>query len=174
MATKKSLRVLFGICVISVWVLGAAMQAGAETLHYKVYTYVTKWERTRIDDVEGHTVAYGTRGTFWVFDNGEVATTRSVVTNDMMKGAGSFMQYTTVKFEDGSTILYKAQGTTGGTATGSSGSAASTSEIIKGTGRFEGITGTTSSKLKYLPVPPGEAAQEGYGEGTITYTLPSK
>jgi len=35
MATKKSLRVLVGICVISACVLGAAMQAGAETLNYK-------------------------------------------------------------------------------------------------------------------------------------------
>ena len=38
MATKKSMWVLFGILVISAWVLGSAIQAGAETMNYKFYT----------------------------------------------------------------------------------------------------------------------------------------
>jgi hypothetical protein len=78
------------------------------------------------------------------------------------------MQYTTIKFPDGSTIMIKTQGTMGAGAGGW------TSEIIKGTGRFEGIKGTLSAKAKYLPVEPGEAGAKGYGEGTITYTLPPK
>ena len=49
-----------------------------------------------------------------------------------------------------------------------------TGEIIKGTGRFEGIKGTQTAKAKYLPVEKGEAGPKGIGEGTITYTLPSK
>jgi len=53
-------------------------------------------------------------------------------------------------------------------------STANTSEIIKGTKRFEKIKGTQSSKLKFLPVETGEAGRKGYGEGTITYTLPPK
>jgi len=170
MATKKSLRVLVGICVISAWVLGAAMQAGAETLNYKFYTYVIKSERVPVGDVEGHTVSLTVGGAFDVFDNGEVATSKSVVTNDLINGAGPFMQYTTIKFPDGSTIMWKSQGTMG--AGGAS--AARAGEIIKGTGRFEGIKGTQSSKTKYLPVEPGEAGARGYGEGTITYTLPAK
>jgi hypothetical protein len=80
------------------------------------------------------------------------------------------MQYVTIKFPDGSTITIKSQGTMG--AGGASGGW--TSEIIKGTGRFEGIKGTRSGKVKYLPVEPGEAYPKGYGEGTITYTLPAK
>jgi hypothetical protein len=48
------------------------------------------------------------------------------------------------------------------------------SEIIKGTGRFEGIKGTQSAKAKYLPLEKGEGGSKGYGEGTITYTLPPK
>ena len=53
-------------------------------------------------------------------------------------------------------------------------SSAWTSEIIKGTGRFDGIKGTQSVKTKYLPLGKGEVAPKGYGEGTITYTLPPK
>ncbi len=50
----------------------------------------------------------------------------------------------------------------------------STSEIIKGTGRFEGIRGSVSAKTKNLPAEKGEAGPKQYGEGTITYTLPTK
>jgi len=168
MATTKSLRALFGICVISAWVLGSAMPGAAETLNYKFYTWMIKSESAPVADVEGHTVNFGMRGAFYVFDNGEVATMKHVYTGDLIKGAGPFMQYVTVNFPDGSTITIKSQGTVGGGAGGW------TSEIIKGTGRFEGIKGTQSAKAKYLPVEPGEAGSKGYGEGTITYTLPAK
>lgn len=168
MAETRALRALIGICVVLAWVLGAALPGGAEELHYKFYTWVIKGETVPVGDVEGHTVGFSQRGAFYVFDNGEVATTKHVSTNDLIKGAGPFTQYVTVIFPEGSTITIKSQGTLGGGAGGW------TSEILKGTGRFEGIKGTQSAKAKYLPVEPGEAGAKGYGEGTITYTLPPK
>jgi hypothetical protein len=174
MATKKSMWILFGILVISAWVLGSSIQAGAETMNYKFYTWMIKGEYVLVGDVEGHTVGLGMRGAFYVFENGEVATINHVSTGDFIKGAGPFMQYVTIKFADGSTIIIKSQGTAGAPAAGTATAAGWTSEIIKGTGRFEGIKGTQSAKAKYLPVEKGEAGPKGYGEGTITYTLPSK
>jgi hypothetical protein len=168
MATRKSMWILFGILVISAWVLGSAIQAGAETMNYKFYTWVIKGDDVPVGDAEGHMVGYAVRGAFYVFENGEVATTNHVATRDLIKGSGPFMQYVTIKFADGSTIIIKSQGTLGGAA------GQWTSEIIKGTGRFEGIKGTQSAKAKYLPVEKGEAGPKGYGEGTITYTLPPK
>jgi hypothetical protein len=168
MATKKLMRVLFGILIISVWVLGPAIQARAETMKYKFYTWVNKAERVPVGDVEEHIVMTQLRGAFYVFENGEVATIDHVSTGDFIKGVGPFMQYVTIKFEDGSTIIIKSQGTLGGTT------ADWKSEIINGTGRFEGIKGTQSAKVKYLPIEKGEGGAKGYGEGTITYTLPSK
>jgi hypothetical protein len=112
------------------------------------------------------------RGGFFVFENGEVATANQVATLDYIKGAGSFMSYVTINFVDGSTIIIKSQGTVGGYI--AAGSGGWKSEIIKGTGRFEGIKGTQSAKAKYLPLEKGEVGPKGYGEGTITYTLPSK
>lgn len=105
-----------------------------------------------------------------MFENGEVATIDHVSTGDFVKGSGPFMQYVTIKFEDGSTITIKSQGTMGAGAS----SGGWKSEIIKGTGRFEGIKGTQSAKAKYLPLEKGEVGPKGYGEGTITYTLPKK
>jgi hypothetical protein len=174
MVTKKSMSVLFGILVISAWVLGPAIQAGAETLNYKFYTWAIKAENVPVGDVEGHTVGFVIRETFLVFENGEVATSNVIATGDLIKGSGPFMQYVTINFADGATIIIKSQGTLGGTAAGSYGTGGWTSEIIKGTGRFEGIKGTQSAKAKYLPLEKGEAGPKGYGEGTITYTLPSK
>jgi hypothetical protein len=168
MVTKRSIFVLFGILVISAWVFGSAIQAGAETMNYKYYTYVTKSVNDPVGDVDGHTVGHEVRKSFYVFENGEVATSNGVVTGDLIKFSGPFMQYLTLNFPDGSTIIWKVQGTFGGA------SASMKSEILKGTGRFEGIKGTQVSKGKYLPVEEGEAGPKGYGEGAMTYTLPSK
>jgi hypothetical protein len=172
MATKKSMGVLFSILVILGWVLGSVIQAEAETMNYKYYTWAIKGEAVPVGDVEGHIVSLGQRGGFCVFENGEVASYNNVATNDLMKGSGPFMLYVTINFPDGSTIISKGQGTMRRTEAGLTGSWRS--EIIKGTGRFEGIKGTQSAKSKYLPLEKGEVFPKGYGEGTITYTLPSK
>jgi hypothetical protein len=174
MATKKLMRVLFGILVISAWVLGSAVQAGAETLKFKFYTYVTHHESVPVGDVEGHTLYLMGRRAFLVFENGEVATQSAVITGELIKGSGSSFQYQTITFSDGSTIIVKAQTTVEGRAAGEPAAARTTREIIKGTGRFEGIKGTGTSRVKYFPVEKGEAGPKGIGEGTLTYTLPSK
>ena len=174
MATKKFAWVLFGILVISTWVLGSANQATAETLNFRTYTYVTKQEVIPIGDVEGHSLIFGVRGGFYVFENGEVATCYIVGQVDDIKGAGSVMLYHTLTFTDGSTIILKTQGTTGGGGPASPASGAFRSEIIKGTGRFEGIKGTSSIKSKFIPAEKGELGPKTLGEGTINYTRPSK
>jgi len=154
--------------VISAWVLGSPLQAGAETMNFKVYNWVTKRETVPVADVEGHALGLTVRNAYFIFENGEVATSISVGTHNYIKGKGPFMQYVTLTFQDGSTIIIKSQGTVGAPA------GQWTSEIIKGTGRFQGIKGTQAAKAKYLPVEKWEAGPKGYGEGTITYTPPPK
>jgi len=174
MATKKLMAVLFGVLVISAWVLGSANQAGAETLNFKTYTYGIKQETIPIGDVEDHLLIFNVRGGFWVFENGEVATSNLVAQIDEIKGAASLVMYNTLTFPDRSIIIIKTQGTTGGGVPGSPAAGAFRSEIIKGTGRFEGIKGTLSHKSKFIPAEKGEPSPKSYGEGTLVYTLPSK
>jgi hypothetical protein len=174
MATQKSLRVLVGILVISASILGSAMQAGAETLNYKSYIWMNKQEIVPVGDVEGHNLYLSQRGGFYVWDNGEIATITRASLNDLIKGAGPATTYETIKFADGSTIMLKGQSTLTGTAVGTPASGEYTSEIINGTGRFEGIKGTQSAKAKFLPAEKAEAGSKQYGEGTLTYTLPAK
>ncbi len=176
MATRKSMWVLFGIFVISVWVLGSTIEARAETMKYKYYTWVIKSESVPISDMEGHDVGFVMRGGFFVFENGEVATANQVATFYYIKGAGPFMSYITIYFADGSTIIIKNQGKMAGASTGSPSLVVGTSEITKGTGRFEGIKGTQTQgdKPKVFPLEKGEVFPKSYQEGTITYTLPTK
>jgi len=173
MPTKQLLAVLFGVLVISNWVLGSAIQASAETLNYKFYVWMNRDEIVAVDDVEGHIVALAQRGGFYVLENGEIATIKRVSMNDLIKGAGWAVVYETITFADGSTIMLKGQYTLRGTAAGIASSEA-TSEIIKGTGRFGGVKGTQSAKARFVPPEKGEAGPKQYGEGTIAYTLPYK
>jgi hypothetical protein len=174
MTTKKSRWVLFGILVISVWFLESAIQATAETLNYKSYTYVIKQEIIPIGDVEGHLLVFYVRSGFYVFENEEVAIVNNVGTGEDAKGGRSILQYSTLTFPDGSTIIIKSEGTVGGGVPGAPTSGGLKTEIIKGTGRFEGIKGTASSKFKIIPGEKGEPGPKTFGEGTMNYTLPSK
>jgi len=168
MATKRSIWFLFGVLLIWAWVLGSAAQAGAETLKFKVYGYETKAESVPVGDVEGHTLILRTRRAFCILENGEVGTQISVFLGDFVKQSGSVIAYQTITFSEGSTIITKAQGSIGPSASGG------TREIIKGTGRFKGIKGTGTDSSKFLPVENGEAGPKSIGEFTLTYTLPSK
>jgi len=175
MDTRKSILPLFAILVISAWVLGSAIQAGAETMNYKIYTYVVKAESVPVGDVDGHYLYSMTRRSFLVFENGEVATERGVLTGELTKESGaSFLRYTTITFSDGSTIVIKSQGTTAGPGVLTPTASKRTDEIIRGTGRFEGIKGTGTLAIKFFPVEKDEAGARGIGEGSITYTHPSK
>ena len=53
MATKKSMWVLFGILVISAWIFGSVIQAGAETMKYRTALTSTKHETIPVGDEEG-------------------------------------------------------------------------------------------------------------------------
>ena len=85
MATKKSMWVLFGILVISAWVLGSAIQAGAETMNYKFYTYVIKAENVPVGDVEGHTVSLQCEELFMCLKTGRLRLLDIVATGDLIK-----------------------------------------------------------------------------------------
>ena len=177
MAAKKSITIwgLIIPLVIWAWIMGFTSSASAETMNYKFYTYMAKLERVLIGDVEDHALSLSIRRAILVFENGETGTHTSITTSDTIKGSGGYSQYSTTTFADGSTIVAKSQGTLGGgTGVGAYTRGERTGEIIKGTGRFEGIKGTVTGRTKYLPLEKGEDGPKGIGEGTFTYTLPSK
>jgi hypothetical protein len=169
MAARKQVLVFLEILVISVCLFGSVIQAGAETWNYKAYSWVIKGDMYPVGDKEGHNVGSTVRGTFYAFENGEIATATVVGTFDFVDRTGPFVNYVTMNFEDGSIIMIKTQ------ATFSGGSSGWTSEIIKGTGRFNGIKGTQkTTKSKLYPIEKGEAGAKWVGEGNLMFTLSSK
>ena len=111
MATKKSMWVLFGILVISAWVLGSAIQAGAETMNFKFFSHVTRREVFPVGDTEGHNVGIKVREGAVIFASGELAWMKAINSFDFVKRASTFDQYYTVTFQDGSKITCHNKGT---------------------------------------------------------------
>jgi hypothetical protein len=166
--------VLFCILVISAWILGAAIQAGAETMKCRVINQVIYREMIPVDDVEGHNLVLISRKGLASFENGEVATWTNWVTQDLVKGKGPFQAYQRFIFEDGSTLWAKMQGM----SLPGSGKAPSlieaTGQLISGTGRFEGIKGTLSVTGKVLTPFAKDTKSDSYIDIIMTYTLPTK
>ena len=170
MATRKSMWILFGILAISAWVLGSAIQAGAETMKCKIATTTTKDESVTVSDEEGHSLHLLITEGLAFFENGEIAKVRSHNLSDRISGKGSqVIGYTIYTFEDGSTIVQRFQRL----MVSGDLSAKATGELIKGTGRFEGIKGTVSGTSRSFPGSKGEVTRNT-SDMTFTYTLPAK
>ena len=172
MITKKSMCVLFGVLVISAWALGSAIQAGAETLKCKHSQTNTKIESMEVGDEEGHFIGVQRMEGLAYCENGEIARVRTDSTFDFVRGKGTqSLGYTFLTFDDNSTIIVKFQRSV--VYEGGASSAKASSEIIKGTGRFEGIKGTTSATGKNYPRSQQEVGR-AFTDTTLTYTLPTK
>ena len=97
--------ILFGILVISAWVLGSAIQAGAQT-------YIVKWRTTghypkmhiiEVGDVPGHIVFVGEAAGVLSCDDGSVGTYAGKFMGELIKGSGKSQGYNLTTYEDGST-----------------------------------------------------------------------
>jgi hypothetical protein len=153
-------------------------QVAAETQKYKIIIYLIRMEWSAIPTLEGqgYWLAEFKDITFW--DDGEVSAYSGAAIGESYKGKGPANNCITHTFADGSTIVSKNKYIS---ITAPDGKTAVlediTGEIVKGTGRFEGIKGTISAKGKrFTPISPGLKDTRGdtVAEGSMTYTLPSK
>jgi hypothetical protein len=175
MATKKSIWVLFGVLVISAWILGSVMPVHADTMKCRTAGVVTKDETLSVGYEEGHVLGLQITEGLAFFENGQIATFKSHLVYDrydrVVPGKSSqAIGYTIFTFEDGSTFVQRFQRLQGSDKTLP---AQVASELIKGTGRFEGIKGSASGTSKRAPEVKGEAKRY-VSDMTFTYTLPAK
>jgi len=169
MAAKRTTWIVLGIFIMATWLLGSVPQIMAETLNGKYINRVTKIESLPIPDAEGHSTGMTVIEGASISENGELSWQKVVIIFDMTKGVGPFSQYWTNTFQDGSTMTGYNKGMGDGGPT-----AKWTSEIINGTGRFQGIKGTVTSTAKFFPPEKGGIGWKTVGEYTMTYTLHSK
>jgi hypothetical protein len=173
MATKKSMWILFGILVISAWVLASFAQAGAETMKCRSVETQIKNEQIAVNDEPRHVLGMQITEGLAVFENGEIAKRRCRgIYDTIAEKGGQWIIYSIFTFEDGSTIVLKFQRLRV-TDQGGNLTTTDTSDLIKGTGRFEGIKGTISATGKTFPGSEGDAAKF-ISDITFTYTLPPK
>ena len=172
MATRKSIWVLIGFFIITAWLLGFVIEAQAETMKCKIGRVVSKEETMPVSDEEGHILLMQMGQGLAFFENGDIANFKNQSIADRRTSGSESIGYIFFTFEDGARIIVRVDYRS---ITDQSGkmSTKTTGEIIKGTGRYEGIKGTFSSTGKKLPLVQGEA-EKYYVDATITYTRPPK
>jgi hypothetical protein len=176
MATRKSMWILFGMLIITAWILDSAIPAGAETMKCRTSANMVKWEAIPIPDVDGHRISLNLRDGLAFFEDGEVALFKASSTSDTIAGKeGRSQGYLLFTFVDNSTVITSFFQTSKPDPAGKFGWVSELKgEILKGTGRFEGIKGSLSGEGKQLKIEKGELAGKSTINYTFTYTIPSK
>jgi len=172
MITKRLIWVLFSILVILAWVLGCVVLVGAETLKCRNAGTAVKDERIPVADEEGHALGLQLGQGLGFFDNGETAKMTNYNIYDRRKTGGQVIGYTIYTFDDGSQIITKFERLLVPDKSGNP-SAQVKAEIIKGTGRYDGMKGTISGTGKNFQGDK-EVPTRYFNDVTFTYTLPTK
>jgi hypothetical protein len=149
-----------------------ATNVEAETMNFKLVSMYDKAERVKVPEVEGVMIGVLDRKGLSLFDNGEIATTNCRGIFDTKKG---FQGYSSLFFEDGSTIVLSWKGPTDNSPSEKYWEYGIDVEFVEGTGRFKGVKGSGSYKGKQ-PLWDDDYKAQGftYYEFSGTYTLPSQ
>ena len=170
MATKKSMWVFIGILVISAWVLGSTTPALSESIKCKREADPGKREQHPVLPGQYY-VGSSTQEAVATCDNGETPTVKNYSVWAATIGKENLIQgYIVFIFKDNSKIVMKFNSRSIPDPEGKAEwiSDTGTVEIIKGTLRFNGISGKVSFKGKTFD------DHRTANEWTIDYTLPSK
>jgi hypothetical protein len=147
------------------------IEVNAEDVEYQIVNYTVGVNFIPVPDVEKHAIGTYERRGVAIFKNGETAAYHSRGTWDHIDENGTWQGYSTLTFEDGSTIIAKGSGNIS-KESGKSSTLTGKSEYIKGTGKYEGIKGNLSfsgnSITPYNDETKGDAIMNAKG----SYTLP--
>ena len=148
------------------------IQANAEDMNFKLVSMFDKVERVKVAETEGVMIGVMDRKGLSIFDNGEIAITNCRGIFDSKKG---FQGYSSLIFEDGSTLVLSWKGPTSNSADKKYWEYGIAVEYVEGTGRFKGVKGSGSYKGK-APLWDDNYKAKGftYYEFSGTYTLPSQ
>ena len=175
MAMKKGIAIWgrTGILVISACLVLPVMQAGAETMKFKLSTVVTQGGSYPAGGVEGHDLIFFMTDGVAALENGDVGSMKGLFISDSTPKGGSFSGYLTLTFTDGSTILLIQTGTFSQDPEEAYALIQQASgELLNGSGRFGGINGVVSTTGKLLKPTKGEGGFKAYHDFILTYTLP--
>ncbi len=170
------MRTLLGVLALAVWLLGVAAPAPAETMTCRYANTVRQLESVPVGDVEGHWVGVAVRVGMAFCDAADIANFTVLASWNQTAGKGGEARaYALWNFVEGSTMLIKFQDSVAPPVDQNfAWDDQGTGEILSGTGRFAGITGSLAYTGKVLKPIKGELGTRAAGDCTFTYTLPAK
>jgi hypothetical protein len=149
-------------------------KAGAETMNWIAISYIERRETVVVTQTEGVMIGVIDRKGLGMFEDGEVFPMSCRGTFDTKKG---WQGYTSIIFQDGSTLLLSWKGPTSSSRPGDGKmwEYGLTFEYVEGTGRFEGIKGSGTFTGKQ-PEWDADYKAKGfaYYDFKGNYTLPPK
>ncbi len=144
-ANLRSIVALAGALLTS---LCLSLPANAETLKWRNVSHINETHAFVLAETGGHTVGTG-RGTgLGFFPNEQISNVAFGFTIDYLKGEGSFLAYETYSFPDGASLTLRRNGKT--KLVGNGAEFTGNFDIIGGSGRFAGATGSGSFYGKRL------------------------
>ena len=124
-----------------------------------------------IPDSPGRVIGFYERQGDVEYEDGEKAKQLLRCTFDIVRGLGTFQGYSQLIFKDGSTALVKVEGVMTKLKEGKLPAGHGTGKYICGTGRFKGIQGKNTFKVRMLKPFAGESKGDALVEVTATYSL---
>jgi hypothetical protein len=137
---------VIALVVMASVVLVPTTRAVDEKTSGRIVAHYTKMETMEVGDVPGHVMGVAQQTGLMFYSTGEIARKTATFTFDLMKGKGTFVDYSIYTDPDGSIRFIKAAGTAGPVGDGKKFVMEGTFECIGGTGRYEGDKGTGTFK----------------------------
>jgi hypothetical protein len=136
------LATLLSVAVVLVPITAAAdgNTTGRVVLHYN------KTESIEVGDVPGHVLGVAQQTGLIFYSTGEIAKKTTTFHFDLVKGKGTFVEYSIFTHQDGSILFEKGGGTATSVDDGKRTAIEGTMECTGGTGRFDGFMGTGTFK----------------------------
>ena len=121
-------------------------RAADEKITGRVVAHFTKTETMDVGDVPGHVLGVAQQAGLMFPSTGEISRKAATLHFDLIKGKGSFVDYSIYTDLDGSTRFIKSVGKVGPAGDGKKFVIEGEFECVGGTGRYEGYKGTGTFK----------------------------
>lgn len=142
---RRWARIFVGLLFLAV-ILVPNIQAADEKMTGRIILHYNKTESIEVGDAPGHILGVSQQTGLIFYSTGEIAKKTTTFHFDLVKGKGTFVEYSTFTHQDGSILFEKGSGTATPVDDGKKTAIEGTMECTGGTGRFVGFKGTGTFK----------------------------
>ena len=132
--------------LLSVLALLPGLASADERMTGRIVLHYVKTETIEVGDLPGHILGVAQQTGLTFHSTGEIGKKTATFHFDLVKGKGTFSEYSVITDQDGSTLFSKGVGTAAPVDGGKKFVIEGKIECIGGTGRYEGFKGTGTFK----------------------------